>query len=177
MRSRANATSMWRIRNECVQSAFPSCSLFRGTPFSEGPTAERDRRLEVHSPLLLADGSKPKTNPSLLLCRYTPHIILPCYDNFNPTALLGLSTRTCTLYQQKPQRYVLPHLARTRDGDGKQKPLFLDIPIDCIPADKPIHHFNTHSSRKEETIHKFFSWLAATILLCFFSCCIFFPRG
>lgn len=94
----------------------------RGTPFSEGPTAERDRRLEVHSPLLLADGSKPNES-SLLLCRYTPHIILPCYDNFNPTALLGPNTRTCTLYQQKPQRYVLPHLARTRDGDGKPKPL------------------------------------------------------
>lgn len=36
--------------------------------------------------------------------------------------------------------------------------------------------FNTHSSRKEETIHKFFSWLAATILLCFFYVVFSSPR-
>lgn len=115
---------MWRIRNERVQSAFPSCSLSRGTPLSEGPTAERDRRLEVHSPLLLADGSKPKTN-SLYFFAGT-HRILFFYLVTTTLIPLRCSDQVrahvpCT--NRKPQRYVLPHLARTRDGDGKQKPL------------------------------------------------------
>lgn len=98
-----------------------------------------------------------------------PAYYSPPTTNFNLSALLLEPEYThMYLVPTETPKYVLPHLARP--GTGKKKPLFLNIPIDCILADEPIHHFNMHSSRKEETIHKFLSRLAATTLLCFLFC-------
>lgn len=113
----------------------------RGTPFSEGSTAERDRRLEVHSPLLLADGSKPKTNllyffagtHRILFYLVTTTLIpLRCSDQMRAHV-------PCT--NRNPNATFFHIWREPGTGTGNKSHLFLDIPIDCIPADKPIHHF------------------------------------